>query len=282
MNWTKRFNCAVAYLEENLAEEMDYAKAAAIAGCPAYYFQKLFFYVAGIPLAEYIRRRRMSLAAADLQSTREKVVDIALKYGYSSPTAFNRAFQSVHGVAPSRARREKVVLKTYPALFFTAAVQGTKALEFKLETKKAFRIVGISCPLSQELAQNFSSIPKEWDKALHKGTLKRLAALMEETPGAFLGVSVHHTENWKYFIAVSTSQKAEEFEEYQIPAAVWAVFAGRGSNRSLQELERRVITEWLPASGYAYAKLPDVEVYYQADPADAIYEYWLPVVKAGK
>ena len=95
----------------------------------------------------------------------------------------------------------------------------------------------------------------------------------------FLFMMIHNSIEWKYFIAVSSTLNTVKFEEYHIPAATWAVFSGRGTNRSLQDLIRRVVTEWLPTSGYEYAEIPDVEVYIKADPKDAIYEYWLPVIK---
>ena len=98
MEWTNRMNQVINYIEEHIAEEIDYKELAEIACCSVYHFQRMFAYIAGVSLSEYIRRRRMSLAAVDLQSGDEKIIDIGLKYGYSSPTAFNRAFQSVHGI----------------------------------------------------------------------------------------------------------------------------------------------------------------------------------------
>ncbi len=106
MEWVKRLNESMDYLEEHLTEEIDYEQLGRIACCSAYHFQRMFTYMAGIPLAEYIRRRRMSLAAVDLQGGKEKIIDIAQKYGYQSPTAFNRAFQAFHGAAPSAVRDE--------------------------------------------------------------------------------------------------------------------------------------------------------------------------------
>lgn len=279
MQWIERLNLAIEYIEGHLTEKIDYDKLAEIAACPVYHFQRMFFYMTNISLSEYIRRRRMSLAAVDLQDKQAKVIDIALKYGYDSPTAFNRAFQSIHGVAPSLARRERVVLKSYPAIRFSLSVHGMEALDFKIEEKEAFRIIGLGCPLSRELEENFAVIPHKWDAALENGTLSLLSSLTNQKPDGLLGVSVHNTKEWKYFIAVSSTKSDARFEEYEIPAATWAVFSGRGTNVSLQNLERRVITEWLPASGYDYAEIPDIEVYIKADPNDAIYEYWLPVIK---
>lgn len=279
MEWPERLNRAVEYVEQHLEEKIDYEKVAGIAECPAYYFQRMFYYMTDISLPEYVRRRRMSLAAVDLQDKQVKIIDIALKYGYDSPTAFNRAFQSIHGIAPSLARKSNAVLKSYPAIKFSVSVHGMEELEFKIEKKDSFYILGKSCPLSKVLEENFAAIPHKWDAAWEDGTLSALCPLMNQIPQGLLGVSVHNEKEWKYFIAVSSTKKDSHFETYEIPAANWAVFSGRGTNISLQNLERRVITEWLPTSGYDYAEIPDIEVYIQAEPTDAVYEYWLPVVK---
>ena len=107
MEWIERLNQAISYIEEHLTEEISYDALAGIACCSTYHFQRMFAYMADIPLSEYIRRRRMSLAAVDLQTGKEKIIDIGMKYGYASPTAFNRAFQSVHGIAPSMAKKRR-------------------------------------------------------------------------------------------------------------------------------------------------------------------------------
>lgn len=279
MEWIERLNNTAVYIEEHLQEKIDYEKLAEIAACPPYHFQRMFLYMTGISLSEYIRRRRMSLAAVDLQGGQMRVIDVALKYGYDSPTAFNRAFQSVHKIAPSQAKKENVLLKSYPPIRFSLAIQGLEELSFKVERKEAFRILGVSCPLSHRLEENFARIPSKWDEALADGTLAKLIHFMDGQPYGYLGVSVHNEKEWKYYIAVRAGMVADEFETYEIPAAEWAVFSGSGTNHSLQELERRVIMEWLPASGYEYANIPDIEVYIKADPKDMIYEYWLPVVK---
>ena len=116
MEWIDRLNQAVDYLEGHL-EAPDLGEAARIACCSPYHFQRMFTLLAGAPLSEYIRRRKMSRAAADLQHG-ERIVDVALKYGYSSPTAFNRAFQAVHGLPPSAAKTPGAVLNSHPPLRF--------------------------------------------------------------------------------------------------------------------------------------------------------------------
>lgn len=112
------------------------------------------------------------------------------------------------------------------------------------------------------------------------GTLQRLIGMMDTPPMGVLGVSTcNDTESWKYYIAVSTSQAKDDLEEYIVPTATWAIFSGTGTNQSIQELEQRIITEWLPTSGYEYANAPDIEVYLNPDPQNAQYEVWIPVSK---
>ena len=128
MEWMHQLNQAIAYIEDHLTEEIDYRQLGKIACCSAYHFQRMFTYMAGVPLSEYIRRRKMSLAAVDIQGSGEKIVDIALKYGYHSPTAFNRAFQSIHGAAPSAVRNEGASIKSFPPLHFKLIVKGAEEM----------------------------------------------------------------------------------------------------------------------------------------------------------
>ena len=280
MEWVEKLNQSMDYIEEHLTDEIDYAQLGRIACCSAYHMQRMFTYMAGITLAEYIRRRKMSLAAVDLQGGNEKIIDVAEKYGYHSPTAFNRAFQAFHGIAPSCVKNEGVSVKSFSPIVFSIAVKGAAELNYRIETKDAFRIVGVSRPLQQEIEQNFAVVPEMWQKAVADGTIQKLAGLMDVFPMGLLGVSAcNDTEQWKYFIAVSSTQATGEFEEYVVPASTWAIFSGTGTNQSVQELERRIITEWLPASGYEYANAPDIEVYLNPDPQNAQYEVWIPVVK---
>ncbi len=280
MEWIERLNEALNYMEEHMTDEIDIRQLGRIACCSSYHFQRMFTYMAGIPLSEYIRRRKMSLAAVDLQGKDMKIIDVASRYGYSSPTAFNRAFQSVHGIAPSALKKEGIAVKSFPPITFKITVKGVEEMNYRIETKEPFRIIGVSVPLEKDIEKNFAVIPAKWGEISANGTLQRLAAMIDTPPYGVLGVSTcNDTEPWRYYIAVSSSHAAEGLEEYTVPGATWAIFSGTGSNQAIQELERRIVTEWLPTSGYEYGNAPDVEVYLNPDPENARFEVWIPVVK---
>ncbi|BCN31896.1 AraC family transcriptional regulator [Anaeromicropila herbilytica] len=281
MEWIVRLNNAVNYIEENIKETIDLEEVSKIACCSTYHFQRMFSYMADVPLSEYIRRRRMSLAAVDLQSGNEKVIDIALKYGYDSPTAFNRAFKNVHGITPSQAKEEGTILKAFPPISFKITIKGDSEMNYRIEKKESFRIVGVSEPLETEIEKNFEIVPKMWSTASMNGTIPRLTTMMDGMPMGMLGVSsCNESDNWRYYIAVASNQPIENnLEEYIVPSSLWAIFSGEGTSQSMQELERRIVTEWLPTSGYEYGNAPDIEVYINPDPENAKYEVWIPVSK---
>lgn len=284
MEWIERLNSAVNYIEEHLSDDIDYEHAARIACCSTYHFQRMFAYMADVPLSEYIRRRRMTMAAVDLLSCEEKIVDIALKYGYDSPTAFNRAFQSIHGVAPSLVKTGGVSLTSFSPISFKFTIKGTAEMKYRIEKKDSFRIVGIAEPLQKEIEKNFEIVPQMWHKASMNGTIPMLAGMMNSEPKGLLGVSAcNDMDNWRYFIAVASTHPIDStLEEYIVSPSTWVVFSGEGTGQSIQELEKRIVTQWLPTSGYEYANAPDIEVYLSADPQNTKYEVWIPVVKKEK
>ena len=189
MEWMKRLNQAVSYIEEHLTEEIDYEELAKIACCSTYHFQRMFSYIADVTLSEYIRRRRMSMAAAELSTGKEKIVDIALKYGYDSPTAFNRAFQSVHHTAPSAARKNGIILKSYPPISFQITIKGDAEMNYRIETKESFRIIGPSAPMHKDVEKNFQMVPGLWTKAAADGSVQKLVSKIGKEPQGILGVS---------------------------------------------------------------------------------------------
>ena len=291
MDWLRALNAAVDYIESRLDAEIDPAELAACSGWSTYHFHKIFGLMAGISAAEYIRRRRLDRAAFDLRHKGLKVIDIGLKYGYGSPTAFNRAFQKMHGLSPRAARRPEAVLKAYPRISFHISVKGATMMNYRIQEQPAFRILGIKLHTSTRDGENFRQIPKFWNDASRDGTLCRLLNIAREdgeTAGRELGLmglcrARAGTEPLEldYYIAVAVRRAAEPgLTELTVPAATYAVFECLGPiPEAIQDLTRRIYAEWLPGSGYELADNPDIEYYYEGDMTAADYrsEVWLPI-----
>lgn len=284
MEWLERLNASIAYIEENLSGTIKSEQAARIACCSVFHYQRMFSYIAGIPLSEYIRRRRMTEAAFDLHSKGMKVIDAALKYGYESPTSFNRAFQSVHGLSPAAARREGVSLKAYPRISFKISIRGDIEMNYRIETKEAFRIVGVKRRYAMDMEENHNLIPLFWRETQQTDLIEKLCGLMNSKPKGILGVCAGmNGSEFDYYISVASDRALPDgFTEFEIPACTWAIFECVGPMpNAIQELQNRVMSEWLPASGYDYADAPDLEVYPEGDQNSPDYkcEVWLPVIK---
>ena len=284
MDWLERLNESINYIEDNLGSEFRLERAAQIACCSAFHYQRMFSYIAGIPLGEYIRRRKMTEAAFDLHSGEFKVIDAALKYGYDSPTAFNRAFQSVHGISPAGARAEGVALKAYPRISFKISIRGDAEMNYRIETKEAFRIVGAKRRYPMNSEENFAEIPKFWGEMNQAGLFPKLCEVMSPELNGVLGVcTCMEGKDFDYYISVASDKPLPDgMAEYEVPAATWAIFECVGAMpKAIQELQTRVVSEWLPVSGYEYADAPDIEVYPEGDQSFPGYrcEAWLPVTK---
>ena len=311
MDWIDSLNKAIVYMEENMAGEIDYTHVAKIACCSSFHFQRMFSYVAGVPLAEYIRRRKMSLAAVDLQNGDKKIIDIALKYGYSSPTAFNRVFKSIHGVAPSCAKENGVSLKSYPKISFKLIAKGVDEMEFRIEERDAIRMLGVSVPLSGDVEKAYEEAEQLWVKVILEGGLQDdegnyldVGSLCKELNAAcntispitgqlefdgFFGIETERNNGGEYMIGVASTLPASgNLKEYILPAHTWAVFLGKNffadeysDAESAVKLEERLYSEWLPTSGYEIADGLNVSFMFATeDLTNAPFETWLPVKKA--
>lgn len=241
MDWLKGWNDALDYLEEHLDGDADPAVMGRLVGCSPYHFQRMFSYLAGIPLGEYIRRRRMTLAAADLRAGK-KVLDVALRCGYDSPTSFNRAFQAVHGIAPSLAKQDGVKLKAFPRIRFKFVVKGATEMEYQIVQKSAFRIVGFRTPIPADQEESFRCVPGFWEETGHR--LGELIPLMDQGFPGVLGVCTMAEENFYYIAVASDAAPPDGGCVWTVPAATWAVFSGQGqSPAAIQELQKRIVSE---------------------------------------
>lgn len=284
MEWLKKIGAAIDYIEANLDKDLSYEEAARIACCSPYYFQRIFSYISGVSLSEYIRRRKMTQAAFELQRTESKVIDIALKYGYSSPTSFNRAFQNVHGITPMSAKNIGCTLCAYPPLKFSIKITGGNEMSYHIEKKDNIRIVGIRTPLAEDLDENMRIVPLFWQQALDKNQIIEIAKLSNGEPQGIMGVSVYtNPQDIYYYIAVaSEAPTLNGLVEFTIPEAMWVVFENDGLfKEDVQSVFHRFLTEFLPFSGYEYAGLPDIEIYPVSEgrPTKGHSEVWIAIKK---
>lgn len=287
MNPLKDLNAALAYIEEHLTEPVDLQAAARIAGCSEYHFRRMFAFLAGMPLTEFIRRRRLTLAAEDLIGG-EKVIDVALKYQYESPDAFTRAFQAQHGVAPSQVRREGPSLNAFSRMTFQLTIQGGTTMHYRIVKKDPFRIVGIMKRVTlqyhgtnQEIAAMAASLGAE--------KIQQLKALSSVEPPGILQASVNFSEGRQdggsvdQWLGVATDRPCPAgFVALEVPACTWAVFEAVGPfPETLQSIWGRIFSEWFPSSGYQLTEGPEILWNAHTDYTSPTFrsEIWIPVTK---
>jgi len=300
MDFLERMNRAVDYIEARLDGDIDSGDIARITCCGVYQFGRVFAYLVGTPLSEYIRRRRLSMAALELQRGGQKVIDVALKWGYSSPDSFARAFLETHGVTPREARSPGVKLRMYPRISFHISIRGDADMEYRIEEMGAVKCVGVEKNLGRfsfkESAEDWMEAGGElwlfWDEFLDKGANLIIRDKYKLYRPPFWQVGTNVTlPNGDTLIQIGAEARAgEEYPEltrFEIPAHTWAVFTARGTlNQKVHPVTQtltRVMSEWLPSSGFELFEGMQVEVYGPGDTMkdDYVTELWLPVRKNG-
>lgn len=297
MDWLARMNGALGYIEEHLTENINLEEVAKIAYCSVYHFQRMFSFITDVPLSEYIRRRRLTLAALELQSSNIKVIDLALKYGYDSPISFARAFQNQHGVAPSLARDRGVQLKAYPRISFHITIKGDVAMDYRIIEKEAFKVYGIEEIFTTENGENLRAIPKFWKQAMDDGRFEKL--VKSNNCGNSEGLcpvnaicDYRRTEGstfpYMLFSLLTDKCNTEGYTIIDIPAATWAIFKSREhtieeTTNVIQDLTKRVYTEWLPTANYEKVHGYELEMYYNNPESGKCFcETWIRVVPKGQ
>jgi len=289
MELLKNMNEALNYIEENLSGEIDFKEVARLAVCSEYHFRRMFPFLAGITLSEYIRRRRLTLAAFELSSSDIRVIDAAVKYGYNSADAFTRAFQELHGITPSEARNMGNPMKAFPRMTFQLTIKGGIEMNYRIVEKKAFHIVGISKRVPIVFNGVNPEIAAMW-KSLDMDTLKMLKELSNLEPAGIISASVNFSEGrmeeqggLDHYIGVATTLECPaNLARLEVAPSTWAVFEAVGPFPvTLQNIWGRIYSEWFPTSGYELAPGPEILWNEQKDTTvqDFRSEIWIPVVK---
>ena len=298
MDWITGMQKAIDYIEANLTEEIDYEKVAAESFSSSYHFQRVFSILCGYTLGEYIRLRRLSLAGAELANDKEKVIDIALKYGYDSPDSFAKAFQKFHGITPSQARADGSMLKSFSRLSIKISLEGGSIMNYRIEEKDEMILTGYK--------RRFSGIPgerMEQEKEMYVKTRPLqyiLQGLSGDVVNNFDIITNIDDEGYDFYIASQLNEYCrnnlnkdgvlgEEFAKYYenvtIPKCTYAIFETERCaypTMTFLDLRRKIASEWLPNSGYQLKNAPELVVthWFEGEKRNQRYrELWIPIEK---
>lgn len=284
-----QLNKAMQFIEENLTKKIDGKELFQIACCSEYHFRRMFSFLAGMPLSEYVRRRRLALAASILKNGERKIIDLALQMGYNSPDAFAKAFQNMHGVSPSQARKSNVTLKAFPPMTFRLTIQGGNEMNYRITEKEGFLIAGIK----KRIPLIYEGINPHMDSmwaSLTMDDFTELKRMSNVEPTGILCVSANFTEGRSegdyldQYIGVATTKPVpERWETLSVDACTWAVFTAVGEfPKTLQDTWGRIFAEWFPTSGYESTGGPEILWNESPDTSKPDYksELWIPVKKS--
>ncbi|MGW1067835.1 AraC family transcriptional regulator [Streptomyces aureus] len=286
-----RLNQAMDHIEGHLDQRIEVSALARITVTSEYHFRRLFSSLAGMSLSEYVRRRRLTVAGAHVLAGEPTLLEIAVRYGYTSGEAFARAFRAVHGIGPGEARRTGAALNAQPRLSFRLTVEGNSTMRYRVVEKEAFRVVGkkarvplIHRGVNPHIAELVRSIPPE--------TMLRIAGLSDQDPEGVVSATVRLTDSFEegaeldYYHAVATAavDLPGDLDVLDCPAGTWAVFENTGPfPEALQQLWADVAAQWMPSNPYEYRPGPEIlrTRPVEGDPARSEAQLWIPVVRTG-
>ncbi|MDF2685323.1 MAG: transcriptional regulator, AraC family [Clostridia bacterium] len=303
MNLLEKMNYAIDYVEQHITDEIDLTKIAQLACCSTYNFQRMFSFIADISIVEYIRRRRLTMAALELQQSNIKVIDLAFKYGYESPVSFTRAFQSMHGITPTAARNPNVSLKAFSRISFQITIKGVNEMNYRIVKTEPFKVFGLEGIVSTvNDSKYFPHVGAIWQENHKNGKYEQLFLdageskhILYETMFINSMCRIHGLMNYKKIddttygymqcSFVTPESKTEGYEIYELPQTTWVVFPmdipDWDVGGAMNILNKRFYSEWLPISEYEKADGPEFEMY-GGSPKKGYIELWMPIVKKVK
>ncbi|MGW2250333.1 AraC family transcriptional regulator [Kitasatospora sp. NPDC001660] len=286
----EHLNQAMESIDRNLDREIDVAELARIAMTSEYHFRRLFSMLAGMPLSEYVRRRRLTVAGAEVLGGEQTLLDIAVRYGYASGEAFARAFRAMHGVGPGEARRDGTVLKCQPRMSFRLVVEGASSMDYRIVQKPDFRIVGRKARVPL-IYLGVNPHIAEFIKGLGAQTVERITALTGKDPVGIVSVCDDFSPNreegseldyWHAVVAREDAVVPDDLDVLHVPTGMWAVFTNKGSfPHALQEMWGDVASQWFPSNPYEARPGPEIlQTRFVPGTGDAEVELWIPVARA--
>ena len=272
--WIEGFQESIDFIEGNLTEDLDIEEIAGRAALSPFYYQRIFGALCGMTVGEYIRARRMTLAAQELSREDVKVIDAAVKYGYESPDSFARAFQKFHGITPSQAREPGAPLRSFAPLHIKITMEGGTMLDYRIVEKAPFTIVGVRRPFNSDTS--YQEIPKFWDEWLAQGEKRPIMG----TFGVCIDMKGKDFDYWIADLYFPWEDIPEGCETRVIPGSLWAQFPC--TLETLQDTNTKIWSEWMPSlKGYTLMGDYDIEVYLPSEDGSGemnIY-IWVPLKK---
>lgn len=292
MDWIKSLQNAIDYIENHLTEEIEIEEVAKIANSSPFNFQRVFSILCNLTLGEYIRNRRLSLAGSELASTDQKVIDIALKYGYESPESFTRAFVRFHKITPSQVKKNGGALKSFSKLSVKLILDGGSYMDYRIEKHDEFKIISKKkyFPIV-DMGETQKEIPKFWDKCNKDNTVNTLLNKYLDKNSIFkdaiIGICFETSDKKNEFpygigVGYNGNKVENNFEIDTIPALNWAKFKCIGPMpTALQTLLKNIYSEFFPSSEYKPSGGYYLEVYPEGDISANEYEseIWISVEK---
>lgn len=280
MDWITRLQNSVDHIENHLLDDLSIEEVADAAFVSSFHYQRIFSLLTGMTIGEYIRKRRLARAGQEISGSDGKVIDIAMKYGYESPESFSKAFTRFHGISPAAARTPGSSLKSFSPLVLKITIEGGLTMDYRIENKQEFTVLTKSRMFTAETSS--AEIPKFWKEfftiGYNKVSCGRFGICCPPEKGS--KQFRYSIGNYLHESSVKPSEIPADFDTIDIPAGTWAVFPCVGPMPySIQNLWKRIYSEWLPTSGYEIVPGFDMEMYTagNVDSADYKSEIWLPV-----
>lgn len=315
MDWVKGVQQAIDYVETHITEELKMEEVAAECFSSPYHFQRVFSILCGYTLGEYIRYRRLTLAGRELQETSGKVIDIALKYGYESPDSFARAFVRFHGITPSEARKKGAALQAFSPLSVKIILEGGEKMQYRLEDREAMVFIGhgyvcggeaerLQGAGSGSLEEKIKDTTKHWMSSRREQDILKAIRLEENVwydiytdfweEGFTHYIGVRKPDKWDQQDACALCGAGTEetgtdavaahagiFREIRVPAGKYVIVESErkeSPEEDYLELQRQIISQWLPTSGYVLADRPQINrVVMDPEPGKRYMEIWMPI-----
>ncbi|MFI1149243.1 GyrI-like domain-containing protein [Streptomyces sp. NPDC020817] len=278
-----RLNQAMEHIERHLDQAIEADELARIAATSEYHLRRMFSALAGMPLSQYVRRRRLTLAGAEVLAGRATLLDIAVRYGYGSGEAFARAFRAMHGIGPGEARRTGAELSSQSRMAFRLTIEGSSSMRYRIVDKQAFTVAGPKARVPLVHAGPNQAI-MDFVRRIDPRTLESLEKLSDQEPYGIVAVcddldpSRAEGTELDYYQAVVTSAAPEGTTSLAVPPGTWAVFTTTGPMpQAVQELWRDVFTEWFPSNAYRSRSGPEILRVRPSDETEVEAELWLPV-----